>query len=95
MFARVFLLSCAPGFCLRLCFVACDAERLQVGVVAVVRPTGVVDVVDFEVLAAGVVVSTVLAGVVVAVEDCVSGCGGDVFCVVVPGHGVLDIRKPP
>lgn len=74
---------------------ACDAERLQVGVVAVVRPTGVVDVVDFEVLAAGVVVSTVLAGVVVAVEDCVSGCGGDVFCVVVPGHGVLDIRKPP
>lgn len=94
MFARVFLLSCAPGFYLCFCFVACGAECLQVGVVVVVRPSGVVDVVDFEVLAAGVVVSTVLAGVVVAVEDCVSGCGGDVFCVVVPGHGVLDMRKP-
>lgn len=63
--------------------------------VAVVRPSGVVDVVDFEVLATEVVVSTVLTGVVVAVEDCVSGCGGDVFCVVVPGHGVLGMRKPP
>ena len=63
--------------------------------VVVVRPTGVVDVVDFEVLATEVVVSTVLAGVVVAVEDCGSGCGGGVFCVVVPGHGVLGMRKPP
>ena len=74
---------------------ACGAGRSYVAVVVVVRPTGVVDVVDFEVLATEVVVSTVLAGVVVAVEDCVSGCGGDVFCVVVPGHGVLGMRKPP
>lgn len=63
--------------------------------VVVVRPSGVVDVVDFEVLSTEVVVSTVLAGVVVAVEDSVSGCGGDVFCVVVPGHGALGMRKPP
>ena len=33
------------------------------------RPTGVVDVVDFEVLATEVMVPTVLAGVVVAVSD--------------------------
>lgn len=91
----MFLLSCAPGFYLCFCFVTWGAECLQVVVVAVVRPSGVVDVVDFEVLATEVVVSTVLTGVVVAVEDCVSGCGGDVFCVVVPGHGVLGMRKPP
>lgn len=91
----MFLLSCAPGFYLCFCFVACGAECLQVGVVVVVGSSGVVDVVNFEVVGVGVVVSAVLAGVVVAVEDCVSGCGGDVFCVVVPGHGVLGMRKPP
>lgn len=74
---------------------ACGAECLQVGVAVVVCPSGVVDVVDFEVLSAGVVVSAVLAGVAVAAEDCVSGCGRDVFCVVVPGHRVLGMRKPP
>lgn len=68
------------GFGLSLCFglVAVFAEHLEVLVTVVGVIAGVVDMVNFE----GVVCPALTAGVVVAVEDAVSGWSGYVVGVV-------------
>ena len=69
---------------------ALTAECLEVVVLAVVGAAAIVDVVDFKGCRCGVMVAAAGAGVCVAVEYSMSGCGGYMFGSVVPSH-----RVPP